>query len=528
MINNNIYTVLRILYKTFKLNFNSEVVSRLKEHPYFPSFLSIQHVLMYEGVDSIAISTTIENLRNDLPKPVLVHVQTNTDLFLLVKNVDESNVHIINEKGGVSLEPINSFLKIWDGNAMLFDSEGIKPRKCKLQDRVLFLFDKFSVPFVISVLFLFICFFIIQLHDHRVVYNYLFLLFSLIGGIFSGLLVLQSFDEHNPYVKRFCTSRKSKKINCSSILTSKDAYFLGILSWSDIGIVFFSFVFLLNLFKPDSFSYTVTNLSTALSFPYVFYSITYQKFVAKTWCRLCLGVQAMIAALFVVSFGLYIIQGIELMCTTKDLIPTLLIILTICACYILLKQLLAKSYELKGIVSGYRSLKHDAEVKQIVFKRQQIVAKAPDTSIVLGNPVGKSNIKLVVSPVCNPCINELKVLIPILKRKENTRIELIFLTDKKEIDPLAFNLAVMLIDKYNSNPIEFINDLWIYIEKYPSSKHKYKDYKYCNNYEMIERALLEQINWSITNKLYSTPAIFIDGRLLPSIYSTKEIDFFCL
>ena len=57
LISENLNTVIGILFKRLKLNFNAGVLKRLHEHPDFPSFLSIQHILKQEGVNSIAMST---------------------------------------------------------------------------------------------------------------------------------------------------------------------------------------------------------------------------------------------------------------------------------------------------------------------------------------------------------------------------------------------------------------------------------------------------------------------------------------
>ncbi len=528
LISENLNTVIGILFKRLKLNFNAGVLKRLHEHPDFPSFLSIQHILKQEGVNSIALKTTIEGLRNELPKPVLVHVITNTDLFLLVNNVDNDNVYIINENGGFEVETIEYFAKVWDGNAMIFDSDNVTPRKISFQEKTLLLADKLKKPFILAVILSLLAFFFIKGYEVRNTYNYLFIVLPSIGLFFSLLLVIKGFDEHNPFIRKFCTSKKSKNVNCASILNSKDAYFLGILSWSDVGLVYFSFIFLLNLTIPNSISLSITGILSILAFPYVFYSIAYQKFVAKSWCRLCLGVQSMLSALFVVSLNLLSTTNFSIGSYTEELIPAFLILLSICAVYISLKPLLEKSYEVKSIAANYLSLKHETDVKQLIFSKQYRATPTSEHCLVLGNPNGDTCLTLVISPVCNPCMKELTVLLPILKQKESTRVEVLFLVDKKEEAPEAFLLAKILIGKYRVNASNFMDALWKYANNYPSSKYKVNGSNFLtSNDDEMEGILMEQIKWCISNKLYDTPKIFVNGRLLPSIYSVKEIDYMC-
>lgn len=525
LINDNVNTVLKILFNRLGLRYGADILENMKEHPDFPSFLSFQHSLKKEGVGSIALRVTIEQLRAELPKPVLVHVVTNTDLFLLVNKVDDVNVHIINEQGEFELESIEKFVKIWNGNAMIFDSENITQKAISFKEKVLLLLNKIRIYFILFAVLSMLTLFLVRGIELRSICEYLFMIFSLVGLLFSILLLIENFDEQNPLVRKICSSAKSRKVSCSSILNSKDAYFLGILSWSDIGFVYFMLIFMLNLLLPSGFSLLVSVLISILSFPYVFYSITYQKFVARSWCRLCLGVQAMLTALFIVAILSFRFVDFKSYGHIRDLLPTIILLIVISAAYMAVKPLLAKLYELRAISSNYRLLKHNHGIKQLIFQNQPLVTSASGCCLIIGNSNGASCVTLVISPVCNPCMKELNTLLPILRGKQDTRIEILFFTDKKEEDPLAFNLAKRLIGEYLSEPNLFIDVLNDYVNNYPASRFRYDNPLATD--EAIEQRLLEQIKWCIDNDLYSTPKIFIDGRALPSFYTVKEIDYMC-
>lgn len=525
LVNDNINTVMGILFRNYKLNYNKGILKRMREHPDYPSFLSVQHILKQEGLNSLALKVTLEELQDKLPKPVLVHVYTNTDLFLLVKRVKNGYVHILNKNGGDKHESVDNFVKMWDGNAMIFDSKNLIPRKVTFKENILLLFDNLRIPFLIAVFISIFIFYLIRDFENRSIYNYLFVILPLIGVLFSTLLIIESFDVHNALLRKICSSKKIKTINCSSILSSKDAYFIGVFSWSDIGLVYFSFILLLNLIKPE-FSLAFTGFLSFLSFPYVFYSIYYQRFKAKSWCLLCLGVQALLLVLFVVSVELYFSYGFNFIWEVESWVWIILIFLLITATYSILKPLISRSYELSNCAPKYRLLKHNNAIKEVIFENQFKVSKA-DYSLVLGKPNGSICITLVISPICNPCMNELDVLLPILKRKEDTRIEVLFLTDKKENNPHAFFLSKMLIDKYQDNENSFFDLLEDYVDNYPASKFRHKIQNKLTPIDKNEDILLKHINWCVSNKIYSTPKIFIDYKQLPDIYSVSEIDYMC-
>jgi uncharacterized membrane protein len=527
LINDNINTVLKILFNKFKLKYSTRIMGEMREHPDFPSFLAINHVLKQEGINCLALKTTIESLRDELPKPVLVNLATNINIYYLVNQVDNTNVHIINESGDIDLEPIERFTNFWDGNAMIFDSENVIPRKISFQKKVLLGIDKLRIPFLIIVLLFLLTFLLLRNIELRSTFNYLYQLLSVIGLLFSLMLVIGNFDEHNSLVLKFCKSKNTDNGNCSFVHHSKDAYFLGIFLWSDIGFVYFSFMMLLNLIIPNGLSPTITGILSTLAFPYVFYSITFQKFVARSWCRLCLGVQGVITAMFVVSLLQQFSDDLRPIWSIEGLISVFLLFLTTSAAYIILKSLIAKILAIKGIASNYLSLKHDVEVKKLLFKKQHKVTSVAECCLTLGNPNGKTRISLVISPVCNPCINELRELLPILKSKENTRVEVIFLIGRREDDPLAFQLAKILTSKYLTNANDFLDVLWNYVDNYPYSKFRQNGYIGVDTNDTPENILIEQINWCIANRLYSTPSVLINGRLLPFYYSVKEIDYMC-
>ena len=77
---------------------------------------------------------------------------------------------------------------------------------------------------------------------------------------------------------------------CDSILKTSASSFFGIFSWSEVGFTYFGVSLLAMLISPATIHWL--SLINICCLPFTIWSISYQKFVAKHWCTLCVCVQA--------------------------------------------------------------------------------------------------------------------------------------------------------------------------------------------------------------------------------------------
>ena len=77
---------------------------------------------------------------------------------------------------------------------------------------------------------------------------------------------------------------------CDSILKTSASSFFGIFSWSEVGFTYFGVSLLAMLLSPATIHWL--SLINICCLPFTVWSISYQKFVAKHWCTLCVCVQA--------------------------------------------------------------------------------------------------------------------------------------------------------------------------------------------------------------------------------------------
>lgn len=83
---------------------------------------------------------------------------------------------------------------------------------------------------------------------------------------------------------------------CDELAKSDASSFFGIVRWSEVGAAYFGVSLAALLMFPSTLpALAAINI---LCLPYTVWSVTYQKFKAKVWCALCLGVQASLWLLF--------------------------------------------------------------------------------------------------------------------------------------------------------------------------------------------------------------------------------------
>lgn len=113
----------------------------------------------------------------------------------------------------------------------------------------------------------------------------------------------------DPLLERFCRVRDG--FDCRRLLSLPGAKLLGVVSWADIGLWYFSgtlaILALSGLLAPLASSLlAITAALSMAALPYTFYSVAHQRFVSHTWCMLCLVVQGLLwfeAGLFATLLG---------------------------------------------------------------------------------------------------------------------------------------------------------------------------------------------------------------------------------
>lgn len=124
-------------------------------------------------------------------------------------------------------------------------------------------------------------------------------LVDLLGLALTYMLVQKSMGIHSKAAGKVCGVLD--KEGCDTVLSTKASSFLGIVNWSEVGFAYFGVSLLCLLIFPGAIHLlAVCNLCCL---PFTVWSIWYQKFRIKTWCTLCVSVQATLWLLFFCYWG---------------------------------------------------------------------------------------------------------------------------------------------------------------------------------------------------------------------------------
>ncbi|HUR65054.1 MAG TPA: thioredoxin domain-containing protein [Chitinophagaceae bacterium] len=498
-----------------------EVNEFILSHPDYPSLLCISDCLTQWKVENISLKVEKDQI-DQYPLPMLVHASG----FKIVVRVTVDEIIYLNKLGREVQAPKKEFLSKWDAIALLAQSpEGVEDKKNEVINKGKS--GMISPVFLIGLLLVSIAtasaiYFLSHSLVPSLSYSFLLLL-NLAGVVLATILVWYQFDKNSPALKRLCGNETGDK-DCSATLDSRYAKLFGRVSWSEIGFFYFTGTLLLLLITPG---YTaLAGWLNVLALPYAIFSVSYQKFVAKKWCPLCLAVQAVLVAGSITAWlGGFLQKGIPVI--------TAQVVFTIGVLYMLPSLVW---YLVKPIISGYQKnknsryelarLKNDPGIfNKILSEQKRMIAPATNMGITLGNKEAKTTIIKVCNPYCAPCARAHQELKELLKH-DNVKVQVIFTAtnapDDKRTAPVKHLLAIAA--KGNESEIEKAMDDW-----YMSEEKNYEAFagKYRMNGELKKQdeKINEMAAWCTATDISYTPSIFVNGHQLPETYKIDDLKY---
>ncbi|MDR2906587.1 MAG: thioredoxin domain-containing protein, partial [Bacteroidales bacterium] len=355
-----------------------------------------------------------------------------------------------------------------------------------------------------------------------------------VGVVVAVLLLWHEVDKSNPLLQRICSG--GKKVNCDAVLSSKASQVFSWLSWSEVGFFYFAGGFLALLFSGSQALPVLTILvcMNILALPYTIFSIFYQWRVSKQWCMLCLSVQVLLVAEFLVS----LLSGrLETLQFIPDffalLIPSFLIplvpafVLPVAVWYIVKPHLLA-AQQGKRDFRQLQRIKYNSEIFETLLQKQkQITVDTTGLGITLGNPQAKMHIIKVCNPYCGPCAQAHKLLDELMETNQ-VRVQVIFTATNEEKDfravPAKHLLAIA--ERGDEHLTQKALTDW-----YEAKEKNYEEFaaKYPVSQEDLDRqrSKIEAMNtWCDETKIEYTPTIFVNGHQLPFAYWVDDLKYF--
>jgi uncharacterized membrane protein len=523
--------------KLLKVKVNNTTVDEtLQNHPDWPSLLCISDSLNKWNIPNGAGKIDPNDI-GQLPIPFIAYTYEKENPLVVITQVTDITIQAyqINYNKPVT-ESKEDFIKRWNGIYLVAEptetsgEPNYETNKRKAFFNSLVSVAVFTALIIISFLFLNR---IVEAANPIVSFSttgiYLQWLILLTGVVVTSMLLWYEIDKSNNVLQKICSG--IAKGNCNAILTGKQAKVFEWLSWSEVGVFYFTGSLLILLFAENTAANSVAVLSwiNILALPYTVFSVYYQWRVAKQWCVLCLAVQALLllGGINVIANNfLFPIPVFSFLLIANCL---LLFMLPVAIWYAVKPHILRLQYAM-NLKREYLRIKFNSEIFDILLKKQKQVTHSTDgLGITLGNANAAHELVKVCNPYCGPCGKAHPEIEKLLAQNNNIKARIIFTATNDEHDRAAKPVKhlIAIADNDDELQIKKALDDWYLAEK--------KDYdvfaaKYPMNGELKQQD--EKINamakWCKNTDIQFTPTIFINGYQLPNAYGIEDLKYFLL
>ena len=507
------------------------VEETLKNHPDYPSLLATSDALNEWKIENVAVGLKPEQI-SELPTPFLAYLTIEGGIFAMVKTIKDDAIEWIHTKEGFKREKTEEFLKKWNGVVLMAEPNEQSGEKNFVENNKKVFIQNLRMPIlVIGTTLLVIS---LLYHSFTADWHYNALLLTKLAGIIvSSLLLWQSIDKNNPFIKSLCNSSASKKsgLGCSEILSSDAAQVTSWLNWSEVGFFYFAGGFIA-LLSPEASVALTPDGGTKISFligimsilvlPYTIWSVYYQALVAKQWCTLCLTVQGLFVVEFLININFISdfsnqfsrISIDELVAPLSGAGGAVLV-------WIFLKPILQKSQQVTPLKNDLKRFKNNPNLFLSLLQKQAEMPFVPQNmnTIIFGNPNAEHTITMVTNPFCQPCAKAHKVIEGLLETNENLNCQVIFLASNIEDDKRGA-VARTILSLPQEQQAEALHQWY---ENEERSIEKWQQLLGVVENRNTESIIAQHQVWCDMAKIEATPTLFLDGNKIPELYRIGDL-----
>ncbi len=223
----------------------------VQNHPDYPSLLAIGSCLTDWGVENHTYHIDKENYQEGLLFPFVAHFPENGGRFILITAIENRQVYYSDELTAKGVFTEEEFLNRWKGIALHAEPTAESGEKNYTQNRFKEFLQSLMAPGAILCMGILLY---LAFANQEINWPIVALTILKITGIsISILLLMQSLNANNPFVKNLCSL--GGKSDCNAILKSDAAKVTSWLSWSEVGFFYFTGSLLSLLFAPSSSSF---------------------------------------------------------------------------------------------------------------------------------------------------------------------------------------------------------------------------------------------------------------------------------
>jgi uncharacterized membrane protein len=492
----------------------------LLQHNDFPTFASFGDVLDEFNIPNLSTRLATENL-SEIPLPALAHLKDNNgDSFVVIRNITPNQIEWQQDYKTVQ-ENITEFTKKWGGITLLIEPDANSGESNYEKNSKKEFIENLRTPFIITGLLICLLFLINPIiENHPLLQNWQFyglIVSKSFGSILSVMLVWYSLDANNSFLNKIC--QLSKKTNCQNILSSEAANIGGIISWSEVGLIYFLGDLLSLLFFQKN-PLPLLQIISLFALPYTFWSIYHQAFVAKIWCPLCLGVQALLWAEFIISLPISIKPlPFDNYDNYLELGICFLFVATI---LIFIKKPITKSFQAENLNIELQKLKFNPDFVQSILLKETFLPPFDYQMqmIEMGNFEAETVFQIVINPICGACRQKYLDIMEIVENNDEVKYQLILSSSPKQDEISNQVVKTILGLANNSLMIEALYKWFLNenpnVEVWKNTIKTTEDNIKGENQRLLHRQWLDEAN--ITH----VPVTYLNNVEIPTMYKAKE------
>lgn len=500
-------------------HFEEKIILELESHPDYPSLAAIVDVFNYYDIENIAARIDQSDLMN-LPKTYLSVFSTHTGNEIVYTKKTGNDFEIQFANGFVQKLSRAKYLEGWNGMIVAIEeNENSNKEQNSIISGNLGLFLIGTICLAL--------FHVYWLNSSNPILPICYTVTAIAGLLISVFLVREDLGFQDDSISKICHA--TKKTSCKEVLSSNNAKVFGNLKLSDISLIYFSVLTAFSTFTLIQDTAFVYSCLALLSIPVLLYSLFAQYFIVKKWCVLCLGIASVLA----MQIALILIYGFDNFSFLEHLKNTatffaILILSTIV--WMELKSLIKNNLIRKNSELKYHQLKRKYAVfKGLLNDDQSVNTHTLERleAITIGNENVPVTFYAVLSASCGHCHKAYENLMKLLARsEEQVNVKLIFNINIDNYNNPYNGIYQQIMNYYLLEDYSKVNAA---LQDWHIERTTLEDWKSKWKFKQSEQAsaiIQEQYNWCLENKVFHTPAIILNGQLLPKEYDVNELNFF--
>ncbi|TDB57955.1 vitamin K epoxide reductase family protein [Arundinibacter roseus] len=501
----------------------------LEQHPDFPSMNSLSDVLNNWQIPNLAARLTPDRL-HEIPLPALTYLTIDGGIFATLRSVN-GNVKWLHTERGWQEESIGQFSQKWSGVTLLIEPTEQSGEREYIQNRHRAFLRFLRIPFIFGGLLVVLALLAnwVKYPMTRYALYYLPGLLKLMGTVVSAMLVWYSLDTNNAFLQKVC--QLNGRTNCQNILSSSAAKLTDWLSWAEVGLFYFAgglLVWGIGLLTGDAAYVQILYLLTVLALPYSIWSVYYQARVAREWCVLCLTVQGLFWAEFVVGYLLHDWPTLTpIVSISIDRLSVFLIsFVVIPLLWAWIKPALQKTTRYKPLLREFQKLKYDPHYLNGLLSNPRILPPLfkDMQTISLGNPAAENTLIMVISPTCTACRRNHLALEKVMEMYTNLYVQIV-LAASPHTEDTAGRVAGRLLTIPIEQRARALDD-WFALGEARFAQWS-RAYPPTETNEESTQQLRLHLRWMELAGVMQAPTSFLNAVELPRFFLPNELPRLC-